>query len=83
MLFLPPDLFTDEIKDFHSVIDLESEKNKDPNSIFKFLNIFEKNSLKPILDKLILKELSVDEVLILYYYYESPFTQLITVEFIK
>ncbi len=61
-------IFTDEIKDFNSVIDLDVEKNTDPNSIFKFLNIFEKNSLKPILDKLILKDLSVDELLILYYY---------------
>lgn len=60
--------YTDNADEFTQYVDLDKEKKKDSKSIFKFLGIFGKNNLRPILDKISQEELSVDELLILYFY---------------
>lgn len=61
-------VFTDNANDFDDFINLDEVKDKNFTDILKFLNIYEKNCLSSLLEKVFVEKLSVDELLVLYSY---------------
>lgn len=61
-------VFTEDVSNFSNNINLDEVKNKSFSDILKFLNIYEKNCLSALLEKVFVEKLSIDELLVLYSY---------------